>query len=178
MEAVGYPYLAGPRGVAAQAAVTLAATNKALYPAAAMASFAGPYFGQAGKRFNLKGWGLTTTVLTPGNFTFAMLWGTGADANGVAMSTAAAQAMTASQTNASFMFDIDIECVTPGATGTLWTAGIVKCLESVAAPMIILPPTVSAAVDLSAALIPSLQLLRSGSTIETATIQRLFLTAY
>jgi hypothetical protein len=178
MEAAGYPYLANPRSPAAQASVTLAATNKALYPASALPSFAGPYFGIPGKRFNIKGWGLSTTAATPGNYTFSMLWGTGADANGVSMSASAATAMIASQTNAPFMFDIDVECVTAGATGTLWTAGIVKFIESGLAAMIILPPTVSAAVDLTSTLVPSLQLLRSGSTAETATIQRLFYTAY
>src|SRR6476659_5501770 len=88
------PFLTVPPG-----AVTLTATDKALYPA-----------------------GQITTALTPGTGTFSIYYGTGADANGVVLAASAAQTLIASQTNQSWALDVVVECLTIGATGTLrWT---------------------------------------------------------
>lgn len=162
------------------AAVTLAATNKALYPVSNFPILGGQYFSRVGKKIRIRLFGRVTTVLTPGNLTIGVLYGTGADANGVVLASSAAQAMTASQTNLSFMIECFVHCRSIGSAGTLFATGTAKFNEAVIAPMMFIPasaPVVSAACDLTAALIISVQALRSGSTAETMQIHDMEVTA-
>lgn len=158
-------------------AVTLAATNKALYPASNFPNLGGQYFARRGKKVHIVLIGRMTTVLTPGNLTVGVLYGTGADANGVVLQSSAAVALVASQTSLMWIMDVMIHCRTTGNAGTLFCVGTFQCnpalIASTAQPVMIPPSAaaVSGACDLTAALILSCQALRSGSTAETMQVQ-------
>lgn len=165
------------------AAVTLAATAKALYTTSQFPVLGGNYFARVGKKLKISLRGIMTTGATPGNGSFNILYGTGADANGVALVTGTPLALSINQTNVSWVLEAIVTCITTGATGTLrctgWTLFNVGVLASTLAPML-LPATVdgiSGAVDLTAALIPSVQFLRSGSTAETMQVVDMEVTA-
>lgn len=152
------------------AAVTLAATAKALYPPSNFPVLGGQYFSRVGKKLRIRLFGRMTTGATPGNGSFAIYYGTGADANGVLLASSTATALTASRTNESWMCEVYVHCRSIGSTGTLFCTGIGKFNEAILAAMQFIPasaPAVSAACDLTAALIISVQYLRSGSTAET-----------
>lgn len=177
MDGAFYNDLREPFMAADAATVTLAATNKALYSTSDFPVLGGNYFARPGKKLRGRGWGKITTGATPGNGTFALFYGSGADAAGTSIQVSAAQTLLANQTNLSFDFEWEVRCVTKGAAGTLeaWmklyfntaviAAGTVQCPASALVP--------SGAVDLTAANIISMQALRSGSTAETMTIQDL-----
>lgn len=162
------PFVTVPPG-----AVTLAATAKALYTASQFPVLGGQYFARPGKKIRVRVFGQITTAATPGNGSFDIYYGTGADANGVILASSAALALTASQANLAWTCDVTIACRTTGSAGTLICTGWAKfnnaVLASTLQPMLIpaSAPVVSAAVDLTAALIPSIQFKRSGSTAET-----------
>lgn len=165
-------------------AVTLSTTAKALYTAGWHPVLGGNYFGYVGKKVKIRLFGRITTVLTPGNGSFDIYYGTGADANGVILASSAALALTASQTNLSWVLDLTIECRSIGATGTLFCTGEAKfnnaVLASTLQPMLIpaSAPAVSAACDLTnGALIISAQFKRSGSTVETMQVHQFDFTA-
>ncbi|MGH7261620.1 MAG: hypothetical protein ACREI9_13240 [Nitrospiraceae bacterium] len=153
--------------------VTLAATNKALYPVSNFPALGGQYFSRIGKKLHIVLFGRMTTGITPGNLTLAVLYGTGADANGVSICASAAIALIASQTNISWKLGVMIHCRSIGSVGTLFGCGTFQCnpalIASTAQPVMIpaSAPAVSGACDLTAALILSVQALRSGSTGET-----------
>lgn len=163
-------------------AVTLAATNKALYPAAAFPVLGGQYFARPGKKIRIRAFGRITTALTPGNLTLALFYGTGADANGVSLAASAAQVLIASQTNLSWEIDLLCHCRTTGAAGTLFVTGKAAFNTAViAAGAFLIPasaPVVSGSCDLTAALILSVQALRSGSTAETMQIHDMEVIAF
>lgn len=159
--------------------VTLAATNKALYPASNFPALGGQYFARPGKKLHIVAYGRMTTAATPGNLTVGVLYGTGADANGVVLQSSAAVALVANQTNMMWCMDVMVHCRSTGSAGTLFAAGQFQCnpslIASTAQPLMI-PATaaaVSGACDLTAALIISLQALRSGSTAETMLVHDL-----
>lgn len=164
-------------------AVTLAATNKALYTASAFPSLGGQYFARIGKKLRIRLFGRITTVLTPGNLTLGVLYGTGADANGVVLASSAAIALVASQTNVSWMAEVFVHCRSIGSAGTLFVTGSAKfnplVIASTAQPIMIpaTAPVVSGACDLTTALMISVQALRSGSTAETMQVHDMEVTA-
>lgn len=156
-----------------QGAVTLASTAKALYTASAFPVLGGQYFARPGKKLRIRLFGRMTTGLTPGNGSFNVYYGTGADANGVVLMTGTPVALVASGTNLSWMCEVFVHCRTTGATGTLFCTGKAHfnlgLMLSTVQP-ILLPASaaaVSGSCDLTAALIISVQFLRSGSTAET-----------
>lgn len=159
------------------APVTLAATNKALIPVSNFPILGGHYFGRVGKKLHIRAFGKITTALTPGNLTVAVLYGTGADANGVSLAASAAQTLIASQTNLSWEIHLYIHARSLGSAGTLFCTGRAFFNTAVIAAGTFLIPAsaavVSGSVDLTAALFPSLQVLRSGSTVETMAVQDL-----
>jgi hypothetical protein len=166
-----------------QGAVTLGTTAKALYTASAFPVLGGQYFSRVGKKLRIRLFGRMTTVLTPGNGSFNVYYGTGADANGVVLMTGTPVALSASQTNLSWMCEIFVHCRSTGSTGTLFCTGKahfnVGLIASTLQP-IMLPasaPAVSGACDLTAALIISVQYLRSGSTVETMQVHDMEVTA-
>lgn len=155
------------------AAVTLASTNKALVPASNLPALGGQYFSRVGKKVRIRLFGRITTVLTPGNLTLGIYYGTGADANGVLLASSGALVLVASQTSLSWEIEWTVHCRSIGNVGTLFAVGRARfnpaVIASTAQP-IMMPasvPVVSAACDLTAALLLSPQVLRSGSTAET-----------
>lgn len=166
------------------AAVTLAATAKALVTPSAMPVLGAGYMDVIGKKIRIRMFGKITTAATPGNGSFDIYWGNGADANGIVLASSAALALTANQTNLSWECIVQIHVRSLGSAGTLFVTGRadfnVGVLASTLAPMLIpaSAAVVSGAVDLTAALIPSIQFKRSGSTAETMTVQDLDVVAY
>ena len=163
-----------PSFVSNLGAVTLATTLKALYTPSNFPFLGGQYFSRPGKRLRIRAFANITTVLTPGNGVCSILYGTGADANGVVLASTAAHALIASQTNLSLEVDITVRCITTGSAGTLQVTGRVIYNSSVVATFVQMIPASaaapSAACDLTAALIISIQYSRSGSTAETIAI--------
>lgn len=165
------------------AAVTLATTAKALYPASNFPILGGQYFARIGKKLRIRAFGRITTGATPGNGSFNVYYGSGADATGVLLMTGTALALTASQTNLSWQAEIFVHCRSIGSAGTLFCTGSAKFNNAVLASTlqpVMLPasaPAVSGACDLTTANIISLQFLRSGSTAETMQVHDLEVTA-
>ena len=171
MDGPFYNDLRSPFIVADIAAVTLAATDSALYPLSNFAPFGGSGYWWAGKKIKIRLFGRMTTVLTPGNGVMSVRYGTGANANGVVLASTAAHALAASQTNLTWEAEIYVRCVSIGSAGTLFCTGHLIYNEALVAPRVMLPasaPVVSAAVDLTVATnIISVQYNRSGTTAET-----------
>lgn len=160
-------------------AISPLATAVALYTPSSFPVMGGQYFARPGKALRIRLFGRCTSALTPGNVSLAIYYGTGASANGVLLASSGAVAWTASQTNMSFMVEVDVTCRTTGSTGTLFCTGFAKfnvaAVASTLQPLLIpaTAPAVSAACDLTAALILSVQMIRSGSTAETAQIHQM-----
>jgi hypothetical protein len=169
------PFITVPPG-----AVTLAATAKALYTASQFPVLGGHYFARPGKKLKIRLFGILTTGATPGNGSFNVYYGTGGDANGVLLMTGTPVALTASQSNLTWELEIVVTCITTGSAGTLRCTGKAIFNEAVLAPHQMLPTAtagVSGACDLTAALIISVQFLRSGSTAESMQVLDMEVTA-
>lgn len=179
MDGAFYNDLRPPFITADIAAVTLAATNKALYPVSNFPALGANYFWQ-GKKVKIRAFGRITTGATPGTLTFGVLFGTGADANGVVLASSAAQTLVASQANISWEVDFKVHGRSIGNAGTLFVTGRATFGTAViAVGTFLIPgsaPAVSGACDLTTAGIISLQALRSGSTAETMQIHDLEVT--
>jgi len=166
--------------VADVAAVTLATTDKAIYPAGAHPNLGQQFFGFPGKGLKVRAFGRMTTGATPGNLTWDIYWGNGADANGTIIGSSAAVALVANATNLSWWLDLDIVCRSTGSSGTVFVTGKadfnVALVLSTNAPVLIpaSAPAVSAAIDLTANNIVSVQFKRSGSTAETLQVHNLW----
>lgn len=165
------------------AAISPLATAVALYTPSSFPVLGGQYFSRPGKKLRIRLFGRCTSAATPGNVSFAVYYGTGASANGVLLASSGAVAWTAAQANMSFWVDVVVTCRTTGSVGTLFCTGKAHfnpaAVASTLQPMLI-PATaaaVSGACDLTAALIISVQMLRSGSTAETAQIHEMEVTA-
>lgn len=165
------------------AAVTLAATPLPLYTASQFPVLGGHYFGRVGKKLKIRLFGVITTVLTPGNGSFNVYYGTGAAANGTVLMTGTPAALTASRTADTWELEIVVTCRTTGSAGTLLCNGSASfaptVLGSTLQPVMLPAATgaVSGACDLTAALIISVQYLRSGSTVETMQVLDMEVTA-
>ena len=152
--------------------VTLAATAKAVIPLANIPVLGANYFSFVGKAMRITLFGRMTTAATPGNGSWDIYWGTGADANGTVLASSAALALTASQSNMSWRLECIVRCRALGASGSLlvtgeWRANVAVLATSLQPSLI--PATAAAAttVDLTAANVISPQFKRSGSTAET-----------
>ena len=159
-----------PHIVSDVGAVTMAATAKAIYPPAAFPVLGGQYFNRPGKAIKISMWLKFVLALTPGNFSFQPMWGTGADANGtVICTTGTPVALNASVTKCMYA-EFVIRCLTTGTAGTLQGTGwaIADGLLITAGTLNpILIPTAgtaaSAGIDLTASNIVSIQCLQSGT---------------
>lgn len=165
------------------AAKTMAATATAIYPAAAFPVLGGGYFNRPGKTIKISLWLKVIVAATPGNFSFDVRWGTGADANGTVICvTGTPVALNASVTKCIYA-EFVIRCITTGTAGTLQATGwaIADGLLITAGSLNpILIPTAgaapSAALDLTLANIVSIQCLQSG-TAGTIQAQQLLVEA-
>lgn len=172
-----------PFAIVDQPAVSPLATAVALYTPSAFPVLGGQYFSRPGKALKIRMFGRMTSVLTPGNVSWAIYYGTGASANGVLLASSTPKAWTASRTNDSFFLETIITCRTMGSSGTLFCTGFVlPNVGSVASTLqpVLIPDSaavVSGACDLTAALIVSVQAIRSGSTAETMQIHQMQVTA-
>jgi hypothetical protein len=169
-----------PHQVSDISAVTMAATAKALYPAAAFPVLGGQYFNRPGKAIRICLWQKMVLGATPGNFSYNVHWGTGADANGTLICTAGTPiALTASVTKCGYA-EFTIRCLTTGTAGTLqatgWALWDSAIFTTPATQLPIMIPLAGAAasgsLDLTAAFIPSVQVLQSG-TAGTIQVQQL-----
>lgn len=161
------------------AAVTLSSTAKALYTTKDFPVLGTGYFNSfPGKKIGIKMFGRITTAATPGNGSFDVYFGSGADATGTILASSGTLALTASQTNLSWSLDLVITVRALGTSGTLLCTGEahfnVGVLASTLQPMLI-PASAAAAVtvDLTTANIISVQFKRSGSTAETMQVHEL-----
>ena len=178
-----YNDLREPFCVADLAAVSPLSTAVALYTPSAFPVLGGQYFARPGKAIKIQIFGRFTSAATPGNVSWMVYYGTGASANGVLLATSTPKAWLANQSNMSFYLETTVTCRTTGSAGTLFCTGFV--LPHVAAVVstlqpVLIPdsaPAVSGACDLTAALILSVQMIRSGSTAETAQIHQMQVTA-
>lgn len=180
MDGAFYNDLREPFVTVSPAVVTLAATAKALYTASQFPVLGGQYFSRVGKKIKIRLFGRITTGLTPGNGSFNVYYGSGADAAGVVLMAGTPLALSASQTNLSWDLEIVLTCISIGSAGTLLCTGKSKFNEAVLIPMMMLPasaPAPSGACDLTAANIISVQFLRSGSTVETMQVNDMEVTA-
>jgi hypothetical protein len=167
------------------AAVTLATTNKALYPAGAFPVLGGQYWARPGKKIRIRMFGRITTAATPGNLQFNTYYGSGADATGTIIMSSATLALTASQTNLSWESEQYVHCRTTGGgtLGSLFGTGkalfnnavVASTLQPIMIPASV--PAVVGSLDLTSANIISCQFLRSGSTAETIQVHDLEVTA-
>lgn len=152
------------------AQVTLASTDKALYTASEVPGNGAGYWG-VGKKVRIWLFGKMTTGTSPGNGTFDIYWGTGADANGTIIQSSGTLALAASQTNIPWWLDVVVECTTRGSNGKLFAMGFANmnglASTNVAWPIPASAPATSSAIDLTAASIISVQFKRSGTTAET-----------
>lgn len=170
-----------PWTVADLSTITLSTTAKALYTAGQFPPLGSQFFNRVGKKLKIEMFGKITTAATPGNGSFNVYYGTGADANGTAIMTGTPVALIASQTNISWEAKIFVHVRSIGATGTLFCRGKAHFGAAVSGtPVHMLPASgaaVSSALDLTSSNIISVQFLRSGSTAETMTIQDMEVTS-
>lgn len=170
MDSAYYSDLRLPHNTVAPAAVTLAATDKALHLAATMGNLTQQNW-IVGKNYEIKVRGQCTSAATPGNLTISLYWGTGADANGTVLAATAATAWTASQASMTWEAVFNITITTIGATGAVVAGGRVKFNEAAIAAELMAPATggdVAVTIDTTAsANVFSVQAKRSGSTAET-----------
>jgi hypothetical protein len=178
MDGAFYNDLRSPFMTADVGAVTLASTDKALYPAANFPVLGGNYW-YLGKTIKISLFGRMTTGATPGNGTWDVYWGTGADANGTVIQASAAVALVANGSTLPWYAEFIIRCTAIGSSGTLFCTGYslfnVGLILSTAAPVLIpaTAPATSGTIDLTAANIVSVQYKRSGSTAETMQIHNM-----
>lgn len=178
-----YNDLREPFVIADLAAISPLATAVALYTPSAFPVLGGQYFSRPGKALKIQMHGRMTSAATPGNVSWVVYYGTGASANGVVLATSLAKAWLASQTNGSWYLETTVTCRTTGSAGTLFCTGfvlphvahVVSTLQPVLIPDT--APAVSGACDLTAALIVSVQAIRSGSTAETMQIHQMQVTS-
>jgi hypothetical protein len=165
--------------------VTLSSTAKALYPANSFPPLGSGYFQTfEGKALSIHIFGRITTAATPGNGSFDIYFGTGADANGTILASSAALALTANQTAISWVLDLNVRVrkLNDATSGALLVTGIaqfgVSVLASTLAPVFIPANTAAqTTVDLTTSSIISVQYKRSGSTAETMQIHDMVVSA-
>jgi hypothetical protein len=149
------------------AAVTLATTNKALYPVSNFPVLGGQYWNYVGKKMKIELFGRFSSATAAANLQFSVLYGNGGDANGTTLASSGTVAQTTSQVNISWNAVVEITCRSIGSTGTLFCVGWAQFNPAVIAstlqPMMIpaSAPVVSAAIDLTTANIISVQALSS-----------------
>lgn len=159
-------------------AVTMTTTAKALYPASAFPVLGGQYFNRPGKALKICLWQKMVLAGTPGNFSYNVHWGTGADANGTLICVAGTPvALSASVTKCGYA-EFTVRCLTTGTAGTLQCTGwaiwdtliIASTLNPIFIPLA--GAAASGSLDLTAANIVSVQALQSG-TAGTIQVQEL-----
>lgn len=160
-----------PNMIVAQGSITLAATDKLLYPGSVTALPANYFW--PGKGIKLTVMGALTTGATPGNVGVEHYYGT-TDAGGTLLASSVASAAAINKTSATVILEAYARCRTSGPTGTLISWGRLMGDQGFAVFAntvlpILTPASVPAAttIDTTAAQGFNIQLKRSGSTAET-----------
>lgn len=158
-------------------AVTMTTTAKAMYPAAAFPVLGGQYFNRPGKAIKICFWLKFVLPATPGNLSFNVHWGTGADANGTLVQVAGTPVAATNATLCAYGEET-VRCLTTGTAGTLqgtgWAMFDIGLIASANTNMLFpkAGAAASASLDLTAANIVSVQPLQSG-TAGTVQVQEL-----
>jgi hypothetical protein len=162
-----------PLLIASQTPITLAATDKLLYPGALTAIPANYLW--PGKKLKLTVYGAFTTALTPGNLGVELYYGT-SDAGGTLLGSSASPALTASRTSMSVIIEAYLRAQAAGSAAAMfaWAKSVfggASTNDLLATPHIFTPAAVPATVnvDTTAASGFNAQIKRSGSTVETFT---------
>jgi hypothetical protein len=176
-DGINYRDTREPIIMASQTAITLAATDKILYPGN-MTALVANYLGKPGKKIKLTVNGAMTTGATPGNLGLELYYGT-ADAATTLLASSSAPALTASRTSMSCVIEAYLRSQGGGATPTTtavyaWakaTFGQASTNDLLATPTILVPASVPATVNVDSTLAGGFcaQIKRSGSTAETFT---------
>lgn len=162
-----------PHFVSNLGAITMTTTAKAMYAAANFPTLGAGYFSRPGKAIKISVGMLFTLPATPGNLSFNILWGTGADANGTVLMTGTPAAAT-NATKRSYL-EVVCRCITTGTAGSLeavgWAIHDIGLIASANSIMMMPTGAAGAAVtaDTTAANIVSIQPLQSG-TAGTVTV--------
>ena len=152
-----------------QATITLSSSYTAMILPGLLPIMGNEYFSYPGKAVRMRFHGQMTSGATPGNVTFAILYGTGASGNGNLIA-GVNFGWTANVTGMAFQAEWYVRCRSIGASGTLFGTGYVNTNSM---GFVLMPPTSPVAVtnDLTQ---PgynlSFQMQRSGSTAETAQV--------
>jgi hypothetical protein len=173
-----------PFNIADFSAITLSTTSLMLWPSGGSPSATPAGYWTANKKMKITIFGKMTTVLTPGNLTIEIRYGT-TDNAGTILATSTATALTASKTNISFT----LECYITSRAGVSTASGLFAwgrfipdntgLLIAAAANPLLIPASAATAtnVDTTAASAINIQFKRSGSTVETVTVQDLLVEA-
>jgi hypothetical protein len=160
-----------PWCIAAQTSITLAATDKLLYPGA-MTALVSNYF-TPGKGLKLTVMGAFTTAATPGNLGVEHYFGT-ADAGGTLLGSSAAVALTLNKTSFTAILESYCRCRSSGTTGAVISWGRFMSdgaglLTASASNPVLTPQALPAqtTIDTTGASGYNIQVKRSGSTAET-----------
>jgi hypothetical protein len=137
-----------------------------------------------GKRWKITVMGKMTTVLTPGNLTIEIRYGT-TDNGGTILATSAATALTASKTNISFTLEcyVRANAVIGTAAGLFAWGRFIPDQSGLLIPAannpLLIPASAAAAVNVDTTVAGgvNIQMKRSGSTAETVTVQDLIIEA-
>lgn len=179
MDGPFYRDLVEPHIAVDQAAVTLATTQKALWPAALTIIPAQRW--RVGKVYKLTAFGKATTDATAGNYVFGMGYGAGDAPTPIV--TGATVAGTVSQTNITWIAEGYAECRALGTSGVLrmwgrWTPNV-AIVASTLTPYIF-PASAPADITIDTTVSTNaltFQLQRSGAGVWTATTTGLLLEA-
>lgn len=183
----GVPQMAGgqfyvdsrpPFNTGALPTVTLSTTAKQLWPTVTMSpTYPSDFY--VGKEFRMRAYGTITTAATPGNLTVSIGYGT-ADNTGLLISSAA-KTLVASQTTIPFEIDAYVEVRgvgtsggSPGGSLFAWAKAFFEtAVIAASANSFMIPASAPAAVNADTTVNSGInvQLARSGSTAETATVQ-------
>lgn len=149
-------------------AVTMTTTAKAIYPAAAFPVLGGQYFNRPGKSIKICMWLKFALPATPGNLSFNVHWGSGADATGTLICVAGTPVAATNATLCAYV-EVTVRCLTTGTAGTLqatgWAMFDIGLIASANSNMFFpkAGAAASASLDLTAANIVSVQALQSGT---------------
>lgn len=139
---------------------------RSLIPVTYMPNLGNNYFGYVGKAIRLRAVGRGTTGATPGSLTAQILAGDGTDNNGLALGGGTVT-WTASRTNDTWMWESYVRCRALGTSGSLFAQSWLFYNGTGIFQMNVSSPAATT-VDLTAAsLYITLQVYRSGSTVET-----------
>jgi hypothetical protein len=165
----------GPHISATPAAITLTTTLQALVPVGAYPNLGANYFNWVGKALRMRAAGIATTGATPGNITLNLLWGNGTSNVGAGMCSTTF-AGSAGLTNAVWQLEVLMRCRALGSSGQLFVSGFYMQQTT---GFLMMPPTgaVVTTFDLTTNSVPSIQISRSGSTVETYQLLDLLLEA-